>query len=594
MNTKRIIQIIAVVLIAVVLWVYLKGKKTSAPTSKEKVLVTTSISFIKTLDPIQCDDSYSAREIAKVYEGLLEYHYLKRPIELAPNLAESMPTVSADQLVYTFKIKPGVMFHDDTCFPNGKGRELTASDFVYSFKRLADPKQQARNFWLIDDKIKGLGEWREKNANLDQTDYTVDIEGIKALDRYTLQFILSKPYPQFLYALAMPGCMVVPHEAVKHYGPEFINHPVGTSAFVLKAFNPQDTKIVYLKNPTFRDKRFPNEAAEEYKHMLAYADKKLPLVDKIIMHIIPEEQPRWLKFQKGEIDVLDLSKDKTATEVLDSNNQLITSLQKKGVQVLQIPSISTGYIVINNTLDLFKNNLKLRQAMSLAFDAAGYNKLFHENRAVLAQSTVPPGLAGYQTDYVNPYRVYDVEKAKRYLAKAGYPGGKGLPEITLDIATGTIFRQKGEFFQKCMNQIGIKVKLVENIFPELLKKLGNKATMLHTISWSADYPDAENFFQLFYGRNEPGLGIYFNNPAFNDLYEKASVMPDSPKRTMLYEQLDQMIGEQTPAICILHQKYTFIQQGWLKNYCYSDFHYGTEQYFDIDEGQKKALSTNLK
>jgi ABC-type transport system substrate-binding protein len=351
---------------------------------------------------------------------------------------------------------------------------------------------------------------------------------------------------------------------------------------------------VYLKNPTFRDKYFPSEAAEEYQHMLVYAGKKLPLVDKMITHIIPEEQPRWLKFQKGEIDILDLSKDKSASEILDSNNQLTASLQKKGMQILQIPSISTGYIVFNNTLDLFKNNLKLRQAMSLAFDGAGYNRLFHDNRAVLAHATVPPSLAGYQKDYVNPYRVYDVEKAKQYLAEAGYPGGKGLPEITLDISIGPIFRQKGEFFQKCMNQIGIKVTLAENIFPELTKKLSNKATMLHAISWSADYPDAENFFQLFYGHNELGIGIYFNHPLFNALYEKASSLADSPERTILYEQLNQIIGELVPAICLVHQQYTFIQQGWLKNFNYSDFHYGTEQYLDIDEDQKKILSTNLK
>jgi len=593
MNIKKTIWIFVVAVFATATWLYFKGKEKAIPIAKEKVLVTASISFIKTLDPIHCDDSYSARETAKIYEGLLQYHYLKRPLELIPSLAEEMPTISEDQLVYTFKIKKGIMFHDNKCFPNGKGRELTAHDFVYSFKRLADPHQQSANFWLIDGKIKGLAKWREHYSDAGKIDYAEEIEGIKALDRYTIAFSLTRPCSQFLYVLTMMGCSAVPHEAVEYYGPEFMNHPVGTGPFMLEVFNPQDTQIVYHKNPNFRDEYFPKEAAEEYKHLLvAYAGKKLPFVDKIITHIINEEQPRWLKFKKGHLDFLDLTRDQTASTVLDSKNELVQSLHEKGMKIFQIPSISTSYIIFNNYLDLFKNNPKLRQAIAMSLDIEAYNKLFHEGRAIIAQSTVPPGLAGYQKNYVNPYQ-YNVEKAKQYLAEAGYPDGKGLPEITLDIPLGTTFRQKGEFFQKYMQKIGIKVKIIENIFPELLKKSFNKTTMLHTISWSATYPDAEIFFNLFYGPNEPGLGIHFNDPTFNALYEKTSLMNDTPARTALYEQMNQLLGEQVPSVFLVHHQNIFIQQGWLKNYCWSDFHYGTEKYFDIDMEQKAALSSKL-
>lgn len=595
MRIKKIVAITALILAAAVFWFYFYHKKTSNIPTQQKILITASTSYIKSLDPIHGVDDYSARELAKVYEGLLEYHYLKRPLELVPNLAESMPTVSDDQLVYTFKIKPGVLFHDNVCFANGKGRELTADDFVYSLKRLADPKNSPSSFWVIDGKIKGLMEWREKYIDAEKVDYTDNIEGIKALDRYTLQFILTHPYPQFLHVLAMVVCMVVPYEAVEYYGIEFMNHPVGTGPFTAESFNPQDTKIIYHKNLNFRDKFFPSEAAEEYQHMLTYAGKKLPFVDTVITHIIPEEQPRWLMFKKGEIDILDLTVDKTIAEIIDSNNHLMPSLQIKGMQLLQVPSVCTNCIVFNNSLELFKNNPKLRQAISLAFDTATYNKLFYKNGAILAQSILPPGLAGYQKGYVNFYRSYNIKKAKQYLEEAGYPGGKGLPTLTLDVANGTVFRQRGEFFQKCMNRIGIKVKLIENIFPELLKKVANKATMLHTMSWSIEYPDAQSFFHLFYGPyGQPGLGTYFNDLAFNALYEKASLMSDSPDRTTLYERLNQMIAEQLPVIPLVHPKYILIQHGWVKNYCYSDSHRGTEQYFDIDLGQKAVLKPKLK
>lgn len=589
---KNIIRFGVITLAVIGLWIYTKRKKASQ-TSQEKVLLTVSEAQIKGLDPIQCNDVYSAREVAKVYEGLLEYHYLKRPYELAPNLVAAMPTVSDDQLVYTFELRKGIKFHDNPCFPEGKGRELTAHDFVYSFKRLADPKLQAKGFWIIDGKIKGLNEWRHKHMDAATTDYTEAIEGLKAIDRYTLQFTLTKPYPQFLYALATAYCCAVAQEAVQHYGAQLLNHPVGTGPFTLESFNPQANKIVYHKNPTFRDKRFPSEATCKYKHMLAYTGKKLPFVDKIITYVLPEEQPRWLKLKKGQVDIIDISRDNIALEVI-RDNELVPALKEKEIQLFRVAEVGTGYVVINAVHPLFKDNLKLRQALSMAFDGQRYNELFYNGAATLAQSTIPPGLAGYRADYVNPYRVYDLKKAKQYLAEAGYPAGKGLPTITLDVGTNTKQKQQGEFFQKCMGKIGVKVNVVENIFPELMKKINTKATMLHAISWSADYPDAANFLQLLYGPYQPsGIGVNFNDPAFNTLYEQAAVMPDSPERTVLYERLNQMAAESVPLIYIAHLPHLALYQGWIKNYCWSNFHYGTEQYLDVDLERKQALLPRL-
>ena len=589
---KKFLGIVLFVLTVFAIWFYVKHQE--APnTTQEKVLLTANEAQIKGFDPMQTTDVYATREIAKVYEGLLEYHYLKRPFELVANLAENMPSVSADQLVYTFKLREGIQFHDNPCFPDGKGRELTAHDFVYTFKRLADPKLQSLNFWLIDNKLQGLNEWRQRYTDAPVVDYTEDIPGVQAIDRYTLQFTLTKPCPQFLYVLAMVPCYAVAHEAVHYYGSEFMNHPVGTGPFTTPAFNPQDTKIVYHKNPTFRDKRFPNQAAEAYKHMLVYADKPLPFVDKIITYICAEEQPRWLKFKKGQLDVIDISRDNIALEVI-RGNALVQALQQKGIQLFRVGEASTNYVTINFVHALFKNNPKLRQAMYMAFDAQGHNSLFYNNTGIPAQSIIPPGLAGYRGDYVNPYQAYELKKAKQYLAEAGYPGGKGLPIITLDVGPTTAEKQKGEFFQKCMKKIGIQIKVIGNIFPELLKKIQTNATMLHAIGWSADYPDAENFLQIFYTFNQAsGAGSNFNDPAFNALYEKATALPDSPARTVLYERLNEMVAESVPCICIAHPSCIVLQQGWVKNYNWSNFHYGVEQYFDIDLEQKKVLSAKL-
>ena len=584
---KNLFKLIPLVLVAWAIWFFAKHRGTPKNQS-EKVLVTVNEAQIRGFDPARSEDIYSTREVAKVYEGLLEYHYLKRPYELVPNLAAALPEVSADGRVYTFKIKPGVYFQDNACFPGGKGRELVAKDFVYAIKRVADPRVQSPWFSTIEDTIEGLDAWREKHADAAQIDYTVAVSGLQALDKHTLQFTLNKPWPQFPYILAMQFCYAVPQEAVEHYGQEFLNHPVGTGPFTLKKFNPQLNKLVYHKNPTFRDKRFPSEASEAYQHLLADAGKKLPLVDKIITHILPEEQPRWLKFQQGKVDVIELSGDNIALEVVQ-DNALVPSLQAKGIQLFLEPEQSTGFFVFNNSHPLFKDNEKLRQAISLAFDAQRYNELFHKGTAVNAQSIVPPGLVGYEKDYVNPYKTYDLAKARRLLAEAGYPKGQGLPIITLDTNSRTKYKQQAEFFQKCMEKIGVRIKVVPNIFSELVNKMAQKKTMMHGLAWSADYPDAETFLQLLYKADRKvGTGANFNDESYNALYERAMRLQPSPERTALYQELNRMAAEKVPAVYTMHIAHPVLYHGWVKNYLWSDCCYGTEQYLNIALEEQQA------
>jgi len=267
--------------------------------SSERVLRVTAPSDIKGFDPMMASDVGSAAQIAKVYEGLLSYHWLKIPFELVPNLAESMPEISKDGMTYIFKIRKGVHFQDDAAFPGGKGRELEASDFVYSIKRHADTKNQSTGWWVFDGKLKGLNEWRTKYEKLPAANYDEEVEGVKALDKYTLQLKLAKVFPQFMYALAMPFSYVVAKEVVEKYGKEFINHPVGTGPYMLPSFENRK-HLVFVKNPTFREKFYPTDASTEYKEMLVDAGKKLPLVDKIVVDVMVESQPSWLKFNKGE------------------------------------------------------------------------------------------------------------------------------------------------------------------------------------------------------------------------------------------------------------------------------------------------------
>ena len=555
--------------------------------ASERVLNIVSPAEIKGFDPIMADDLYSGREIGKIYEGLLEYHWLKVPYELAPNLAEAMPEISKDGITYTFKIRKGVLFQDDAAFPNGKGRELEASDFVYSIKRLADSKTQANGWWILDGKLKGLNEWREKNADLPATNYDEEVAGLKALDKYTLQFQLAKPFPQFLYALAMGFTSAVPKEVVAKYGKEFINHPVGTGPYVLPKFD-QGKRITYTKNPTFREKFYPSEASPEYKHLLADAGKRLPLVEKIVVHVMVETQPGWLKFNKGELDYYSVPKDNFASAIKD--NKLSADLEAKGLILKITPLLDLTYTGFNFENKLFQN-VKLRRAMSLAFDEAKSNELFYNSTSFSAQGAIPPGIAGNNKDYLNPYKGPNVEAAKKMLAEAGYPEGKGLPEILYDISDSTASRQMGEFFQKQMEQIGIKIKVSASPWPEFQAKLKKRSGQMFGLAWGADYPDAENFLQLFYGPNSsPGSNsTNYNNPVFNKEFEKAVVMQDSPERTALYEKLNKFIAEEVVVIFNMHRQSYTLEQGWLRNYHSSDLNHDAYQYLNIDTAKKEEL-----
>lgn len=545
-----------------------------------KELHLVSEAKVSGFDPAQAGDLYQSNEMGKVFEGLYEYHPTKRPYELIPNLAEGMPEISKDQLTYTFKIKKGVLFHDDKCFPNGKGRELKAKDFEYSIKRLADPKIMSRGWWLFETKLAGVDAWREKHAKSDKTDYDEVLEGVKAIDDYTLQLKLVKPYPQLMYALAMTFTVAVAKEAVETYGKEFLNHPVGTGPFILPIYQQSNT-IVYTKNPTFREKYMPDSDNKE----------RVPFVDKITVHIIEEVQPQWLNFNKAKVDVLLLPKENFGQALKEDKKTLKDELKEKGVNYISEPMMDVTFYAFNFDNPLYKNNLKLRQAISLAYDRKKNNELFFEGTGELAQGVIPPGLGGYDPNFKNPYATFDLEKAKQLLKEAGYPEGKGLPVIRVLSSNTARSRQITEFFVKCMTNLGVKVQMDLVSWPDLVNRVIKRQFEIYTMAWHGDYPDAENFLGLLYCPNKsPGSnGAGYCNPKVDELFRKATVMQDSPERSKLYAELNQMIALDVPWIFDSHRERQYLYQGWVKNFVYTEYYQHLYQYLDVDLEKKKEL-----
>lgn len=532
------------------------------------------------LDPAISTSAYSVSMMHKVYDGLLEYHYLKRPFELVPNLVKSMPQLSEDGRVYTFVLKPGIFFHDDPCFSHGKGRELIAEDVVYSLKRLADPSVKSPFYTTFSTQIVGF-EQLYRHLEKERGDYSFEIDGIKALDTYTVQFTLTKPCPLFLYNLAMSCCKIVAREAVDFYGADFINHPVGTGPFILKDYSPNDNKLVFVRNKRFRDKFYPTEAAEKYQHLLGPAGKKLPFLDKVVVHIILEDSTSWLQFKNKAVDILTVPPSVLGevVDVVDGGMTLKGSLVEDNVVLHSGESFKIGYIGFN----CFRaplDNKKLRQAMSLAFDREAFNKTFLMGLGGVQHGFIPKDLSGYDPGFINPYH-YDLDKAKKYLADAGYPNGKGLGPMVLMVSVGTQLKAYAEFFAKCMEKLGIKVEVQQLLFPELLRKLHAGQYMLSMLGWDVDYPDASSSLVIFRW-NDMGVASVCDD-SWNSRYDKSLLISDVGARAKEYSVLNAQIMELVPAIPIPKLPVICLSHGYVKNYAVDPANPNQTIYLDVEK-----------
>ena len=294
----------------------------------------------KSMDPAVGSTVYDNMCISQVYEPLLQYKYLARPLELTPLLLEEMPTVSEDGKTYRFKLRKGILFHDDDCFPDGKGRELVASDVFYSWKRLADDDVSTKNWWLLENTIVGLDDYRaEQNAN-EEFDYEVEVEGMRILNDYEFEVDLVDSVQRFVWTLAMFQTAIVPREAVEKYGTKFARHPVGTGPFTMEESDWTPRRSMSLKrNPTFREEFYPDEHMPEDEALGLHlaAGTQVPICDGIRFTFFVEDQPMWLQFRSGKLDVSRVPKDNFVEAFNKRTKKLKPDLKDKGIVSHAVP-----------------------------------------------------------------------------------------------------------------------------------------------------------------------------------------------------------------------------------------------------------------
>jgi len=507
------------------------------------------------LDPAQASNTYASHVMAVAYDTLYSYKYLARPYELKPELADGWPEISADLLEYTIRIKQGVQFVDDAAFDGGIGREVTAQDFVYSIQRHFDPATRAQGAWLWQGRIVGLDEWKQAGA-----DYSREVEGLQALDRYTIRIRLTQPYPQLLDTFTQGYAAVVPREAVEHYGREFAVRPVGSGPFRVVSY---DTALIVLeRNPKYR-KEPVDLAAEGYDPatqgqygLERIAGRSPPFVDRLEIHFIGETAARWNSFTKdNEIQYITVPNEQL-DRVLATRHP-VTFKREFADRYFGYAGLEAGVIFqsFNMSFPEFgynpdpareRRNKALRCAVNKAYDFEARNESFYGGIAAVYPGIIPPVVPEFDPDMSRESVTRDVEGARRLLRENGWTA-ENLPVLTYGASANVLNRLMYEQFRAWLSEIGYpreKVVLKQYAtFGDISRAWKENSLPWIAKAWGLDYPDAENTLQLFYGPNSsPGSNdSNYRNPQYDELFRQAKVMLPSPERTAIYRRLNQMV-----------------------------------------------------
>jgi ABC-type transport system substrate-binding protein len=379
---------------------------------------------------------------------------------------------------------------------------------------------------------------------------------------------------------------IVPREAVERYGRDFENHPVGSGPFIAKKLERRGT-IVLQKNPRYFG-TYPTvgEPGDEKLGLLADAGKRLPLLDEVELPLIEEPQPAMLRFLSGQLDWVAIDRDSfTKMAVKDAKGFHLQPAYEGKFELYAEPDLRTEYFVFNMKDKLVGKNKALRQAIAHALDPGAFVDQMLNGRGELLTTFVPIGIAGSQRDVPSTWFKHDPEAAKRKLAEAGYPGGKGLPPITIDErASTTSARQQFEFVRAELARVGITLQGNFQTFSAWARSMESGNFQMTEVGWGADYPDAENFYQLLYSKNKapgPNHGSY-ENPEYDRLYEQIRSMPNGPERYALFARMNEIIREDLPIIFTMNFVRVGLHQNWVENFKRNILIEMPFKYLDID------------
>ncbi len=544
---------------------------TSEPAPNLKVYYHAMDGTPGSFDPAQAASIYANFVVVNLYDTLYRYKYLARPYRLQPNLAASLPEVSDDGLTVTIPIKKGVHFINDDAFEGGTGREVKAGDFVYSIKRHFDPATRAQGAWLWQNRIVGLDQWKK-----DGSDYDAEVEGLRALDDYTIQIRLTKPFPQLKHTFTTGYSAVVAREAVQQYGQMLASHPVGSGPFM--QVSRDNVRAVLAKNPGFRKEPFVlldegfDKSTQAHLGIQHLEGKSPPFVDQLVFEFIKEPAARWNALVAGEVDFI-----KTPVgqfdRILKQRSPLELDPELSDLYHFEAHPES-GFVYTNFNMaderigyhpdpDQNQRNRALRCAMVKSYDWKKSNETFFYNIGRIFPGVIPPMVPEYEANANSSYIERDLDGARALLAANDW-NAETLPTLEYGFPNSVTERQAFEQFRNFMMDAGYPS---EKIQPMIFATYGDyqraysqgKVTLINS-SWTMDYPDTENLVQLYYGPNAaPGSNsANYNNPLYDGLYESASEMTESPVRSRIYHEMNQLLMDDCVTISGISRTLIFL------------------------------------
>jgi len=566
---------------------------------KTKILRKVLSAKGKSMDPHQQFDAESADVVVLMFDSLFSTHYLKRPIEFVPNLAESMPTFSDAGKTMTIKLRRDVRFQDGNCFPDGAGRAFNASDVVYSFTRFSDPFINANSYSLIEGLVVGLDAARKAMEARGEEKYRYDefpVEGLKAIDAHTVQIKLTRATMVPMQVMAKTIMSIVPRECVEKYGQDFQFHPLGTGAFKLKYTNRLGD-VWLVKNPNYH-LTYPaeGEPGDQEKGLLADAGKRLPLVDEVYAPVIQESQPAVLKFLRGYFDWIGLDADafqRLAKKTADGDFHVLDDY-KEDVSLYAARDSTSYWLVFNLKNPVLGKSLKLRQAIAMTINRQGFIDDIINGRGVVLNTVVPLTLSSNHRDLNVEWYVRDIAEAKKLMQEAGFAGGKGLPEFRYLSTAGSMPQRMFEYHRRTLAEIGVKLRMESVSYSSYLQKMESGDFDMITTGWGADYPDPENFTSLLttYARTQGQNYGSWSNERYDQLSDKTKVTPPGPARDELFREMALLVKAEMPIVPL----YSVIRVGlypknWVRNFK-RDLESGRDAlHIDIDvKRQKEGFS----
>lgn len=492
--------------------------------------------YYQTLYPAAIIDVVSNHIANQIYEGLVKFN--PKDLSIIPCLAEKWEIDEAGT-TYVFHLKKGVMFQDNECFPGGKGRELKASDVQYSFELLCiDSKDNLNYPATFKDRVVGANKFFEASKGK----ASGAIEGISIVDDYTVKITLTSPSTSFLYILAAPATSVIAKEAVEKYG---TNTKVGTGAFVFVE-NTGEEKLILKRNDNY--------------HEVDSLGNQLPFLDSVIISFLPTKKEELENFKDGGLaEVIELPSE-SIKEMIEKE---ITDFQNKKPKYIleRLPEMASQYYLFNVTKEPF-TNVKVRKAFSYALDR---NKIIEqvlkgEAYGPGVNGISPPTFKGYDISKIKGYD-FDAKEAKKLLAEAGYPDGKGFPKVKVELnSSGLKSADVVVEIQKQLKDV-LNVDIDFEVVSSLKQKLEDEKfgrSEIFRASWIADFPSPENFLWMFYGASVPNdiaLPSWpntsrYKNAEFDKLFEAGKSAKTAEESYANFMKAEQLMMDEAPVIML--------------------------------------------